>query len=194
MLTVISKVSKRVNANTALGWSSFLLVAAMMAGCSATSGLLQRSLTNVPASDPTSQTSAAPIRNSIGAKSIREKNRPRARTAILSARAIGAASWYGPGFHGKKTASGDIFNAKKLTAAHRTLPLGSKVRITNLSNRKSVDVEINDRGPFVDGRIIDVTPAAARALGMIDRGTARVKVELLDDITAPEEARNPHLR
>lgn len=72
--------------------------------------------------------------------------------------------------------------------------MGSKVRITNLSNRKSVDVEINDRGPFVDGRIIDVSPAAALALGMIGRGTARVKVELLDDVTASEEARSPNLR
>jgi rare lipoprotein A (peptidoglycan hydrolase) len=193
LLTLMPKVSKRFNANTALGWSSFLLVAALMAGCSLTSGLLHRSLTDAPGSQPTGQTSPAPIRNSMGAKSIKENGR-RARTGSLATRTVGAASWYGPGFRGKRTASGDIFNEKKLTAAHKTLPLGSKVRITNLSNRKSVDVEINDRGPFVNGRIIDVSPAAARALGMIGRGTARVKVELLDDVTVSEEARSPNLR
>jgi rare lipoprotein A len=92
---------------------------------------------------------------------------------------IGHASWYGPGFHGKKTASGVIYDQTEFTAAHRNLPLGSKVRVTNLENEKSVDVEINDRGPFIAGRIIDLSRAAARALGMLDDGITRVRIELL---------------
>lgn len=91
----------------------------------------------------------------------------------------GLASWYGPGFHGKLTASGDVFNQEKLTAAHRTLPWGSRVRVVNLANGKSVVVQINDRGPAVKSRIIDVSRAAARALGMVEAGTATVQVELL---------------
>lgn len=91
----------------------------------------------------------------------------------------GKASWYGPGFHGKKTASGDIFDDSKLTAAHKSLPLGSKAIVTNLSNGKSVEVEINDRGPFLQDRLIDVSRAAARALGMVDRGITPVRVELI---------------
>jgi rare lipoprotein A len=97
----------------------------------------------------------------------------------------GQASWYGPGFHGKKTASGDIYDQMKLTAAHKTLPLGSRARVTNVKNGNSVEVEINDRGPFVEGRILDLSQAAAKALGFVESGTALVRVELLD---APVEA------
>ena len=89
----------------------------------------------------------------------------------------GRASWYGPGFRGKRTASGEIFDDNKLTAAHKTLPLGTSAKVTNLSNGKSVTVEINDRGPFVDGRIIDLSQAAAHALGMVERGVAHVRIE-----------------
>ena len=93
----------------------------------------------------------------------------------------GLASWYGPKFHGKRTASGEVFNQEKFTAAHRTLPWGSRVKVTNLANGKSVDVRINDRGPFGKGRIIDVSRAAARALGMVGRGLTTVRVEWLSD-------------
>ena len=93
----------------------------------------------------------------------------------------GLASWYGPKFHGKRTASGEVFNQEKFTAAHRTLPWGSRVKVTNLANGKSVDVRINDRGPFGKGRIIDVSRAAARALGMVGRGITTVRVEWLSD-------------
>jgi rare lipoprotein A (peptidoglycan hydrolase) len=96
----------------------------------------------------------------------------------------GKASWYGPGFDGKKTATGEIFDKREFTAAHRSLPLGSKARVTNLENGKSVDVEINDRGLLAAGRVIDLSQAAARALGIIVAGTARVKVELVADETA----------
>ena len=93
----------------------------------------------------------------------------------------GVASWYGPKFHGKLTASGEVFNQEKFTAAHQTLPWGSRVKVTNLANGKSVDVRINDRGPFGKGRIIDVSRAAARALGMVGQGITTVRVEWLSD-------------
>jgi rare lipoprotein A len=93
----------------------------------------------------------------------------------------GKASWYGPGFHGKKTASGEIYNQHKLTAAHKTLPLGTKARVINLDNGNTVEVEINDRGPFIEGRIIDLSRAAAGALGFIELGLAPVQVELIAD-------------
>ena len=93
----------------------------------------------------------------------------------------GVASWYGPKFHGKLTASGEVFNQEKFTAAHQTLPWGSRVKVINLANGKSVDVRINDRGPFGKGRIIDVSRAAARALGMVGRGLTTVRVEWLSD-------------
>lgn len=89
------------------------------------------------------------------------------------------ASWYGPGFHGKTTANGETYNMNKLTAAHRTLPFGAVVRVTNLDNRKSVVVRINDRGPYVGNRVIDLSREAARRIDMINSGTARVRLELL---------------
>ena len=89
----------------------------------------------------------------------------------------GKASWYGPGFHGKKTANGEIYDQNELTAAHRTLPLGTEVEVTNVKNGKSVAVEINDRGPYVSGRVIDLSRAAAVELGMKEKGLAAVKIE-----------------
>lgn len=90
---------------------------------------------------------------------------------------VGQASWYGPGFHGRKTASGTRFNQHALTAAHRSLPLGTRARVTNLKNGKKVLVTINDRGPYHGGRIIDLSRAAAKQLAM--NGTARVRVEAI---------------
>jgi len=89
----------------------------------------------------------------------------------------GKASWYGPGFHGKKTANGEIYDQNELTAAHRTLPLGTEVAVTNVKNGRSVAVEINDRGPYVGGRVIDLSRAAAIELGMKEKGLAPVNIE-----------------
>lgn len=89
----------------------------------------------------------------------------------------GKASWYGRMFHGRKTASGEKFDMHAMTAAHRTLPLASWVRVTNESNHKTVVVKINDRGPYVRGRVIDLSYAAATALGMRGVGTQKVKIE-----------------
>jgi rare lipoprotein A len=93
----------------------------------------------------------------------------------------GMASYYGNELAGNRTASGERFDPAQLTAAHRSLPFGSMVRVTNTSNGDSVIVRINDRGPFSHGRIIDVSTAAAREIGMHRSGTARVKLALLDD-------------
>lgn len=92
-------------------------------------------------------------------------------------RQVGLASWYGPGFHGRLTASGERFDQNELTAAHRKLPLGTEVRVTNLENGRSIVVQINDRGPYVEGRVIDLSKAAARRLGMVEDGVAKVRVE-----------------
>jgi rare lipoprotein A len=89
----------------------------------------------------------------------------------------GGASYYAKKFNGKRTASGAKFRSSKRTAAHRTLPFGTKVKVTNLRNGKSVKVKINDRGPFVSGRIIDLSRKAARKIDMLDAGVARVKIE-----------------
>jgi rare lipoprotein A len=86
----------------------------------------------------------------------------------------GVASWYGPGFHGRRTASGERFNTNSFTAAHRSLPFGTRVRVKNSKTGRSVVVRINDRGPFTRGRVIDLSKAAAQAIGM--GGTARVEL------------------
>jgi peptidoglycan lytic transglycosylase len=91
----------------------------------------------------------------------------------------GEASWYGEPHHGRRTASGEIFDMHQLTAAHRTLPLGTRVIVTNLRNGRSVEVRVNDRGPHVAGRIIDLSYAAARELGAVGGGTIPVRVRVL---------------
>lgn len=91
----------------------------------------------------------------------------------------GVASYYADQYHGRQTSNGEVFDMNALTAAHRTFPFGSMVRVTNLENRKSVVVRVNDRGPFVDGRIIDLSLAAAKELDLIQKGTARVRLEVL---------------
>ncbi|MBD2090803.1 septal ring lytic transglycosylase RlpA family protein [Microcoleus sp. FACHB-1515] len=92
----------------------------------------------------------------------------------------GIASWYGPGFNGRRSASGEIFNQNALTAAHRSLPFGTQVRVTNLRTGQSVVVRINDRGPFSGRRIIDLSAAAARAVGLMQSGVAPVSIDVLD--------------
>lgn len=92
---------------------------------------------------------------------------------------IGLSSWYGEDFHGKKTANGEIFDMHSLTAAHKTLPLGTQIRVTNLENNRSVVVRVNDRGPYVEGRILDLSYGAAKALGFENMGTAKVHIQVI---------------
>lgn len=96
---------------------------------------------------------------------------------------VGIASWYGPGFHGKATTSGAIYNQYEFTAAHQTLPLGTRVMVTNMETGSATEVTINDRGPFAKNRIIDLSYSAADALGMIGPGTALVRVDVIDSPT-----------
>ena len=97
----------------------------------------------------------------------------------LAAAYTGQASWYGPGFYGNRTASGEVFRPGTLTAAHRSLPFGTRVLVTNLNNGRSAVVRINDRGPFHGGRIIDLAHGAATQLGVTASGVATVKLEVL---------------
>ena len=92
---------------------------------------------------------------------------------------IGIASYYGKKFHKKRTANGEIFNMYKVSAAHKSYPLGTKVRVTNLENGKSLKLVINDRGPFVSGRVIDLSYKAARKLGFVNQGTVKVRIDVL---------------
>lgn len=101
----------------------------------------------------------------------------------------GVASWYGTKFHGRRTSSGETYDMMKMTAAHKTLPLPSFAKVTNLENGKSITVKINDRGPFAKGRIIDLSYAAAHRLEMTEKGTARVEVETITPKTSKPVAR-----
>jgi rare lipoprotein A len=101
----------------------------------------------------------------------------------------GVASWYGPGFHAKSTSNGERYDMYAMTAAHKTLPLPSYVQVTNLQNGRTVTVRVNDRGPFKDGRVIDLSYTAASKLGMLNAGTAFVEVRTVSVSDQPDEAR-----
>lgn len=103
----------------------------------------------------------------------------------------GLASWYGPGFHGNLTANGEIFDQDALTAAHRTLPLPSRARITRLDTGASIMVRVNDRGPYIEGRVIDLSRAAADALGFVEDGLVEVRIEALGPADPRDRAAPP---
>ena len=105
-----------------------------------------------------------------------------AKISTKNAYQIGTASYYGEKFHGKPTASGEKFNMYKLTAAHRVLPLGTVVKVTHIGNGHWVEVKVNDRGPFVEGRILDLSFAAALELEMVKTGTAKVMIEIVKKV------------
>jgi rare lipoprotein A len=129
--------------------------------------------------------SGAPVKKRAQEKKGRPANsRETSKKKVIR----GQASWYGPGFHGKKTASGEIFDQGRLTAAHKTLPLGTKAKVTNLENGNTVEVEINDRGPYVGNRVIDLSRAAANALGFVESGLTLVRIEPLLQEGSAEEA------
>ena len=111
---------------------------------------------------------------SIFGSSFKAEAHTRGADSAVATIQRGEASWYGPGFHGRRTANGEVFNSQALTAAHRSLPFGTRVRVTNEKTGRSVVVRINDRGPFAKGRVIDLAHGAARQIGM--SGTARVAI------------------
>jgi rare lipoprotein A len=122
---------------------------------------------------------APPVREIIGMPKQRRAAQVAFRPVRFEIRGI--ASWYGPGFNGNRSASGEIYNQNAMTAAHRSLPFGTKVVVTNLNNGRSAVVRINDRGPYVRGRVIDLSAAAARVLGIMDSGIAPVQVQVLGE-------------
>jgi rare lipoprotein A len=107
----------------------------------------------------------------------------------IGAELRGMASWYGYQHHGKRTASGEVFDMRELTAAHRTLPMGTRLMVTNLENGRAVEVRINDRGPFVDGRVLDLSYGAARLLGAAGAGVVPVSFRIVSLPDAPVDAR-----
>jgi rare lipoprotein A len=123
-------------------------------------------------------------------KSARGRPSPRppgpAAQAVVGATETGIASWYGHPYHGRPAADGEIYDMETLVAAHRTLPFNTWVRVTNLTNSKIVDVRIIDRGPFIDGRIIDLSHAAAKAVDLIGPGIAQVRIEVIVPPRNPE--------
>jgi len=143
--------------------------------------------------NPVLATKSPAIPEIPGAKSVALRNvetpgaesetlkKPAAPALPIAVRSVstGEASWYGPGFYGNRTANGELFRPGTLTAAHRTLPFGTKVRVTNLWNGRSAIVRINDRGPFHGRRVIDLAHGAASQLGLISSGIAQVKLEVL---------------
>jgi len=162
--------------------SLLVLFPLLAQSCTAFSGLSQRNDQSLVL--PQASNQIAPGGANIQKVNIEPNGQKKSSTSTTKHALSGTASWYGPRFHGKKTASGEIYDQNKLTAAHKTVPLGSKARVTNLDNGNTVEVEINDRGPFVQGRIIDLSRPAARALGFVESGTAPVRVELIAEETA----------
>ena len=137
------------------GCTAVLAAVALLSGCAATTD--KEALLNSPTPSP------EPVPGQVYRES-------------------GVASWYGKDFHGRKTANGETYDMYGLSAAHRTLPLGTHIRVTNLDNYKSITVKVNDRGPYAKMRVLDLSYGAAKQLGFVAQGTAQVKIESLDPI------------
>ncbi len=154
-------------------------VALLIAGSSSFAPAMAGTLSSTAPSVAIRELNTAP---SWDEKFIRQMNPAPAANGLLASAsvAVGQASWYGPGFYGNRTASGEVFRRGTLTAAHRYLAFGTKVRVTNLKNGRTAIVRINDRGPFHGGRIIDLAHGAAQELGVTSSGTAQVKLEVLN--------------
>jgi rare lipoprotein A len=156
-----------------------LLLATILAGCGGRHiAANPRSSTNAPGE---SAPSVSPTSNPPGRSSPSNSRRatPRPSEVPVGGFEQGLASWYGVPFNGRRSANGEIYDMYKFTAAHRTLPFDTVVRVTNLDNGMQTEVRITDRGPFVEDRIIDLSLAAARAIGMVGTGTARVKLDII---------------
>ena len=117
----------------------------------------------------------------LGCAEARRPSSPAAAPPEPTKRIVGLASWYGQRHQGRPTASGEAYDMNRLTAAHRTLPFGTRLRVTNVENGRSVVVRVNDRGPHVPGRVLDLSHGAAKALGMVSEGVGRVEIVVLAD-------------
>lgn len=150
------------------------LIAATLPACIQTTATGDRPTASAVSRQPSSQRVAAVTRQP--SRIARSRHTAPTQRAQTQHAANGLASFYS---HGSRTASGEKFNAGELTAAHRTLPFGTRVRVTNVTTGRSVTVRVNDRGPFVNGRVIDVSHAAAQSLGMVGQGVAKVKLDVV---------------
>jgi rare lipoprotein A (peptidoglycan hydrolase) len=182
-MSIMQNLAAKVVLRARLGWLIFFSFLGQ--SCGAISDLSQRISERSQRYDQSTELTQVtnetiPSDATIQKASV-ESGRKKSSKPVAKYVLNGKASWYGPRFHGKKTASGEIYDQRKLTAAHKTLPLGTKARVTNLDNGTTVEVEINDRGPFIDGRIIDLSRAAAGALGLVELGVAPVQVEVIAD-------------
>ncbi len=150
------------------------------AGFSSTKGATEaKSVPGVKAADPAkAQTTGSSVEEEPSSKTSSLGGSVRKDEAWKD-ELEGVCSWYGVDFNGRLTASGEVYDMYAMTAAHKTLPLGTTVKVHNLENGKSITVRVNDRGPYVAGRIIDLSRKAARALGMRENGTAKVRLEVL---------------
>ncbi|WP_228197943.1 septal ring lytic transglycosylase RlpA family protein [Poseidonibacter antarcticus] len=161
--------------------SSFLIIVLLITGCSSKKGSVNTSDINriyKSTSNNNIRNSKAMHRATLRPYSVfGERYYP--FIANINDQFTGIASWYGPNFHAKKTSNGETYNMYDMTAAHKTLPMNTVLRVDNLENGKSVIVRVNDRGPFVDGRIIDLSNTAAHKIDMVRKGTARVKITVL---------------
>ncbi len=153
----------------ALVRGTVIVLCSLILACSSSPRFVRNGGSNTGASSPKGGTSPSTAPNGTV--------RPSTGKVLLTLE--GVASYYAHDFHGKLTSNGETFDMNDLTAAHRTFPFGTKIRVTNLGNQKSVIVRVNDRGPFVDGRIIDLSMGAAKVIGSIETGTARVRLEVL---------------
>ena len=180
----VSRLTERLTARAApfllSRWLVFVCIAAIMAaGCAG-----RRPVSNVPAPapSPSPQPVPTPAPGPTGPPSAPGASQPPTRSTPFVPGIFveeGTASWYGIPFNGRRAANGEIFDMNTLVAAHRTLPFGSILRVTNLNNGRDVEVRVIDRGPFVGNRVLDLARAAAVALDMLGTGTARVRIELI---------------
>jgi rare lipoprotein A len=147
-------------------------------------GLVLAALLALAACAPSTRVSTLPSARDDG---VAAAVAPGAARVLPGLTEVGMASWYGPGFAGRSTANGEVFDPSLLTAAHQTLPFDTRVRVTNLSNGRVIEVRINDRGPFKANRIIDLSRAAAEQIGLVGSGVGRVRIEVVSG--APGAAR-----
>ena len=170
-------------------YACLLLVAGLLGGCAGSGGGYLNGDAPLPRRlDPSKIQNAVPRDDPIRAAGNKSPYTVLGKTyhVMHSARgyvATGTASWYGRKFHGRRTADGEIYDAYAMTAAHKTLPIPSYVKVTNLDNGKTAIVRVNDRGPFHGNRLIDLSYAAATKLGFVDKGTAHVRIQAIDPDT-----------
>jgi len=169
-------------------WGSWLVVTGLISmigsGVSADANISRNTVTAAvtpaaPATLAVAPAAEGEAADTLAAAPLTEGQPGEVDAATPVADQVGLASWYGHEWQGRKTASGERFDTRKLTAAHRTLPLDTKVKVTNLENGKSVEVKVNDRGPYIAGRVLDLSTQAARELGMEKEGLALVRIEIL---------------